>query len=266
MLLIEAGNQRAVSSSDLARLIGMDVLGPSLDPTADLEAPPAPATLEDARALITQARSVRPERRALEQRIQAGEEQVAAARAGALPTIAVVSGFDYARPNPRIFPRAGRWDESWDAGVNVSWNLWDGGRTGGTRRVAQADSLVTSHAGASMSSIPLSPSRCVNGNSRSIPAVPPSAPHDAVSALPKLGVLWPSLPGRRGHADGSARRGFALLQSELDRTRAQAGVRLAEARLAAIARTMNASTFRHLTRRFGEFCRGQRSDIRRAEG
>jgi outer membrane protein len=92
MLLIEARNQRDISSSELARLIGMDVLGPPLEPAAELEAP-ARATFEDARALITEARSVRPERRALEQRIQAGDEQLAAARAGALPTIAVVSGF-----------------------------------------------------------------------------------------------------------------------------------------------------------------------------
>ena len=47
---------------------------------------------------------------------------------------------DYARPNPRIFPRADRWDESWDVGVNVSWSLWDGGRTAAD--VAQAASSV----------------------------------------------------------------------------------------------------------------------------
>ena len=40
-------------------------------------------------------------------------------------------GYDYARPNPRIFPRAERWEDSWDASVNLSWTLWDGGRRAG---------------------------------------------------------------------------------------------------------------------------------------
>ena len=48
------------------------------------------------------------------------------------------AGCDYARPNPRIFPRADRWDDSWDAGVSVSWSLWDGGRA--AAEVAQARS------------------------------------------------------------------------------------------------------------------------------
>jgi outer membrane protein TolC len=56
------------------------------------------------------------------------------------PVIAAAGGYDYARPNPHIFPRAGRWDDSWDAGVNVSWPLWDGGRT--QAETAQANNLA----------------------------------------------------------------------------------------------------------------------------
>jgi outer membrane protein len=232
MLLIEARNQRAISSSDLARLIGMDVLGPSLDPTAELEAPPAPATLEDARALITQARSVRPERRALEQRIQAGEEQVAAARAGALPTIAVVSGFDYARPNPRIFPRAARWDESWDAGVNVSWNLWDGGRT--RAEVAQAGSLVTVARRRldefdSVVALEVRQRQLEIDSGRAAVIAAADAVRAAAEARRVVAERYPA--GGATQTD-VLDADFALLQSELDRTRAQAGVRLAEARLA----------------------------------
>ena len=48
MLLIEARNQRELSSSELARLMGLDVLGPPLDPAAELEAP-APVASADTR-------------------------------------------------------------------------------------------------------------------------------------------------------------------------------------------------------------------------
>ena len=45
------------------------------------------------------------------------------------PTVAVGGGVDYARPNPRIFPREAAWNASWDASINVNWPLFDGGRT-----------------------------------------------------------------------------------------------------------------------------------------
>ena len=50
----------------------------------------------------------------------------------------MAGGYDYARPNPRIFPRVDEWHDSWDASVNVSWSLWDGGR----RRAEQAEAVA----------------------------------------------------------------------------------------------------------------------------
>ena len=49
-----------------------------------------------------------------------------AARSRRSPSAA---GVDYARPNPRIFPRDESGPSSWDASVNVSWPMFDGGRT-----------------------------------------------------------------------------------------------------------------------------------------
>ena len=232
MLLIEARNQRDISSSELARLIGMDVLGPALEPAAELEPPAPPAAPEDARALITQARSARPERRALEQRIQAGEEQVEAARAGALPTIALVSGFDYARPNPRIFPRAARWDDSWDAGVNLSWNLWDGGRT--RAEVAQAGTLVTAARRRldefdSVVALEVRQRQLEIDSGRAAVTAAADAVRAAAEARRVVAERYQAGVATQTEVLDAD---FALLQAELDRTRAQAGVRLAEARLA----------------------------------
>src|SRR3712207_7932818 len=50
----------------------------------------------------------------------------------------IAAGADYANPNPRIFPREARWQESWDASVNVNWLLWDSGRTAAERAEAAA--------------------------------------------------------------------------------------------------------------------------------
>jgi outer membrane protein TolC len=230
MLLIEARNQRDISSSELARLIGMDVLGPTLEPAAELEVP-STAAVEDTRAMIVQARTVRAERRALEQRIQAGEEQLAAARAGTLPTVAIVSGFDYARPNPRIFPRAERWDDSWDAGVNFSWNLWDGGRT--RAEVAQAGSVVTAarqrlNEFDSVVALEVRQRQLEIDSGRAAVIAAADAVRAAAEARRVVAERYQAGVATQTEVLDAD---FALLQAELDRTRSQAGVRLAEARL-----------------------------------
>src|SRR5204862_6122532 len=125
MLLVEARNQRDVSLADLARLVGLDP-SQTVEPVADLERPGGAELTIDVLAREGLAR--RPERKALELRITAADLQKSAAAAGRRPVIAVGAGVDYARPNPKIFPRAERWDDSWDAGVNLTWSLWGGGR------------------------------------------------------------------------------------------------------------------------------------------
>lgn len=141
MLLIEARNREALSSSELARLVGLADLARPIVPDAVLDATRGPDATDALPALIEQARSAREERTALLRRVEVAEAQSTVARAGRRPMVAVTGGVDYARPNPRIFPRAERWDDSWDVGVSVTWSLWDGGR--GRAERAQADRLAS---------------------------------------------------------------------------------------------------------------------------
>ena len=229
MLLIEARNQLAVGVADLARLTDLDP-DQAIEPAAPLDAfLPAPAALE---ALVADAQSLRSERRALQRRIDAATEQEAAAAAGRRPTIAVVGGVDYARPNPRIFPRADRWDDSWDIGVNLGWTLWDGGRTAAEvstaahlasaarRRLAEFDSILDVEVRQRTLDID-SGRAAVAAAEESVRAA--TEDHRVVSERYRAGVST-----QTEVLDAQ----FALLQAELDRTRALAGVRLAEARLA----------------------------------
>ena len=81
------------------------------------------------------ARSPRRSRRLLATRIEQASAPIPTATGqvghGTAPTY-------YARPNPRIFPRADVWEDSWDASINVSWTFWDGGR----RRAEQAEAAA----------------------------------------------------------------------------------------------------------------------------
>src|SRR5688500_545272 len=140
---LEAAAARQSAEADLRRLIGGD--GPILpDETGTLN-----FSLSDANARqdqrLTEKLSVpvsRPERRALDQRLTAARERELAIQATARPQIFIGGGYDYARPNPRIFPRADRWEDSWDASVNVAWTLWDGGR----RAADQAEAAAAARA------------------------------------------------------------------------------------------------------------------------
>ena len=228
MLSIEARNQHAMSSAELARLTGLD-LGQAIEPAAVLEsAAPGSATA----ATFSDARSLRHERQALEQRITAADLQQRAAAAGSRPIVAVTGGFDYGRPNPRIFPRADSWNESWDAGISVAWSLWDGGRAraealqaGGAaaaarQRLAEFDSVLSLELRQRVLEID-------SGGA----AVAAAADAGRAAAEARRVVNERYRAGVATQTDILDADG-ALLQAELDRTRALAGVRFAEARLA----------------------------------
>jgi outer membrane protein TolC len=92
--------------------------------------------------LEARARAQRPERRALLERAASARAREQAVRATARPQLGVTAGYDYANPNPRIFPRRGAWQDSWDVSANVTWSLWDGGR----RRADEAEAAASSRA------------------------------------------------------------------------------------------------------------------------
>ena len=126
MLLIEARNLLESSTTELRRLIDVPADAPLEIDNATLA--PLPLSAAPPESLVDQARVDRSERRALSNRIQGARELELAAAAARLPSMAVTGGYDYARPNPRIFPRVDEWWPSWDLSVNVNWSVWDGGR------------------------------------------------------------------------------------------------------------------------------------------
>jgi outer membrane protein TolC len=228
MFLIEARTQREVALADFNRLVG-DPPQP-VAPAAALE--DAMVSPQDLAAAIGAARGSRQERVALERRIDAAVDQQAAVEAGRKPAISAAGGFEYIRPNPRIFPRTDRWDDSWDLGVNVSWALWDGGRVGAEsaqaaslaeaarQRLAEFDSTLSVEVRQRMLEIEsgrAAISAADDGVRAAREAQRVVAERFRAGVIPQIEVL-----------DAE----FALVQAELDRTRALAGVRLAEARLA----------------------------------
>jgi outer membrane protein len=151
MLRIEAAGGRDVAEAALVRLVGLPA-GTMIRPVLPDAPPPSPERFDD---LLTAARANRSDRKALADRAAAAAARTDAAAAGKRPTFGVGGGFDYARPNPRIFPRKPEWSTSWDVSLNASVSIFDGGRTGAetaeaaaSRRAAEArlaefDTLLT---------------------------------------------------------------------------------------------------------------------------
>jgi len=125
MLRIQAGTTRISAEAELARLVGLQP-GAAIQPDGSAAQDQAAAPYS---ALLARALEQRQDRRALVVRLAGAESREKAAAAGRTPTVALAGGIDYANPNPKIFPRQERWRNTWDASVNVSWALFDGGKT-----------------------------------------------------------------------------------------------------------------------------------------
>jgi outer membrane protein TolC len=235
MLLAEATGQRDSVMAELARLVGEPVMTPIA--TVDALLPPDRAgqlTIVTASGdgISERATQQRSELRVLARRIDVADAQRAVASTARRPTIAVTAGADYAKPNARIFPRQDTWQETWDAGVQVRWPLWDGGRSAAD--AAQATAL------AAAARERLDEFRGLLGvelRQRTLDLQSGLAAFQAADAGVRAAEEARRVVTERYRA-GVIAQGelldaeLALLQAELDRTRSLAGIRLAEARLA----------------------------------
>jgi outer membrane protein TolC len=230
VLVIEARHALELAQAELRRLTGISGAAP-LELISRLDAAP-PASSEPLDAQLEQAKAARPERRALLQRIDAAESRAAAAGAARRPSVAVGGGIDYARPNPRIFPRAANWEDSWDVSVNASWSLWDGGRAGAEQAEAAAGVRALRARLAEFDSVVELELRGRRFDVESARAAALAAADGIRSATEARRVLAERFNAGVATSTEVLDAQVALLQAELDRTRALASARLAEARLA----------------------------------
>ena len=88
--------------------------------------------------LIGDAVEQRPELKSADYRIKASEAGVTMARSSWYPQISLYGNYYYSRPNQRIFPSKDEFKDTWDAGVNLSLNVWDWLTTAHQTEQAQA--------------------------------------------------------------------------------------------------------------------------------
>ena len=232
--LIEATNIREGAIIELRRLIGVPPdtvieLTDSLEGSTGSSG--STSSTGDVPVLVKQALDARSERKAMSFRMGGAEARQQAALTATKPTLSLVGGFDYANPNRKIFPVQRKWDESWDVSVNVNWNFFDSGRaksqaaeaaaivTATRERLAEFDSLVSADIRQRLLDLESSQAMV-------------RAASDAVrSAADASRVVSDRFGAGVATSTDVLVAQVAQLEAELVRTRALAGVRLAEARL-----------------------------------
>ena len=245
--LIEAANQRRSVLEELRRLTGIAGViepaetlvppGVSPDTTAASPAAATPSERPIARAVADQlnppstAGGDRSDRQALIERIAAAEARERAIDASRKPTIAVNAGADYSNPNPRIFPRSDVWRDSWEVSVTANWTLWDGGRIAAESSEAAAATAASRERLAELESliaVDIAQRRLDLDSAR---ASIGAADEGVRSATEARRVVSERFTVGVATSTEVLEAQVALLQAELDRTRALASIKLAEARL-----------------------------------
>lgn len=230
--LIEAQNLRESALIDLRRLIGAPAETViELAETLDAVAQGAQGVQGAVPDLVKQALDSRPERKALASRIDVAEARKDAALAAVRPTVAFTGGLDYGNPNPRIFPRKGEWQESWDVGVAVNWNFFDFGRARSQAAEAAAAATATRARMAEFDALVSADVRQRLLDLDSSQAMVRAAADAVRSAADARRVVTDRFSAGVATSTDVLVAQVALLETELARTRALANVRLAEARL-----------------------------------
>lgn len=137
---IDAENNVNLARVNFNRTIGID-----LSEQTEISVNESNISLNEFRyeALLNDAFENREELKSLNYRIKAGEENVTAANANWFPSIYLFGHFYYNRPNQRVLPLKDEFNDTWDVGVSLKWDLWDWGNTSSKAVQAEQQLLQT---------------------------------------------------------------------------------------------------------------------------
>lgn len=131
---IDASNAVKLSKNNLLLLIGLPP-----EENMELEQSETKITNHDYKLseLKSEAYKNRPELKSIEKGIAAADEYAESKKAEYYPNIYLFGNFYYSRPNQRYMPLKDEFNETWDAGISLQWELWNWGGT--SARVEQAN-------------------------------------------------------------------------------------------------------------------------------
>ena len=225
---LRAQNAAALAQANLIHLLQLPA-NAVIEPTEPLAT--APLDGVDLETLVEQAIEARPEREGLVSRLRAAEANVRIAGSPTRPQAGLTAGFMYANPNRNFVPPDEAWRTSWDVGVELSMRVFDGGRTSASVARARANVEAARER--------------LGDLERTVRLQVTSAYLDVRTARAAIHVAEGAILAARENERVTSERyragvipsserldaGIALLEAELERTRALADTHLAHAAL-----------------------------------
>jgi outer membrane protein len=126
LMLLNAENNVRLAAVALNNVLGVPLTTEFVITSTPQAGDTTMPQLED---LLKQALEKRSELQSLRLKYQAADAAVAAAWGAYLPQIVVVGDYYYQRPNQRIQPPVDAFRNTWDAGVQISFPIWNWGQT-----------------------------------------------------------------------------------------------------------------------------------------
>lgn len=130
--LAQAQSAAAIALANLRAAIGF--IDPNQTIAVSQTWPTPPAEPPPLAALVETARKQRPEIIELDRQVAAAEANIDAAAAGKRPVLSASARTDWSPQSGENLPQP-----AWSVGVNLSWLLFDGGRTAADVRIARAN-------------------------------------------------------------------------------------------------------------------------------
>lgn len=137
LLLIEAENNLEVARAVFNKSLGLPLGSPTEITAEDIKSESFISNFEE---LLSEAKSKRDELKSLEYKLNAANENITAAQSGWFPSIYLTGNYNYSNPNTRFQPLVGQWNDTWDVGVTLSWDIWNWGLT--LSQTTQAEELA----------------------------------------------------------------------------------------------------------------------------
>jgi len=134
---IESANNVKMAQAAFNKTIGLNLTEKTDIVSSEIPVNVGEVKFED---LVKEAVDRREELISTQLRIKAGEETVSAARSNWFPSLFLVGDYYYNRPNQRIMPAKDEFDNTWDVGVSLTWDLWNWGYN--SSQTIQAEQLL----------------------------------------------------------------------------------------------------------------------------
>ena len=138
---VELSQLDMANNIQLAMLNLNFLINQPLDTEIELSSSPSDsesAVIESLDQLVSNALAQRSDVKGMEYRVKASEAGVSFAQSGWYPQLYLVGNYYYSRPNQRILPTQDRFDDTWDASLSISFDIWNWGQTHAQVQQAEA--------------------------------------------------------------------------------------------------------------------------------